>query len=350
MVKIGLIGRCEIARGLGVQSKGFYDALPVDRVLLVRYPPPYLDCEENPSWYPGATHITYDGRDHTLPQNEVMDWLSGLDVVFTCETPYDWRLPDWARSVGCKTVVQGNPEFFRHDKPEFGYKADPDEWWWPTPWRLDRLPTGRVMPVPMPDRERTNRTPPDLDGRIHFIHVVGKRAYEDRNGTDIFLAALRHITEECDVTVYGYGHELPEHQLPIGSPVRFRQFAGGTPDRWDLYTDASVLVMPRRYGGNSLPALEAAACGVGVSMSQVSPNETMASRLIPCMDSRLINLACGRVHSADVDQATLGADLNLLAVSPDTVARMQSRSFESVPRWSEYASIYMDAFEQVAAR
>lgn len=354
-MKIGLIARCEYARGLAIQSKGFYDHMPVDRVLLVRRQPHVLDCDERVDWYPGATHITYDHIAHTLPQEIVMEWLEGLDVVFTVETPYDWRFPDWARSMRVKTVIQGNPEFYRHDQDahiiagDNSYKAHPDAWWWPTPWRIDRLPPGQVVPVPMPDR-----LPTAAGAEPKFLHVVGKRAYEDRNGTDVVINALRSIEVPCEITIQGFGWELDaefiRRQLLPGSPVRLDVDVVGVEDRWGMYRDQSVLVLPRRYGGLCLPALEAAACGLGVLMPDCSPNSVLASGFVSARDERTVQLACGPVRMADVDFRTLAAKINELAGNPAEIARMQARSLAMVPRWSEMREIYLTELERVVSR
>lgn len=344
-VKIGLIARCEYARGLAIQSKNFYDHMPVERVLLVRYPSHLLDCPERPEWYPGHFPIEYDSRFHQLNETLVRQFLEGLDVVFSVETPYDWRLPNWAREMGVKTVIQGNPEFYRNDQPEYAHQAEPDAWWWPTPWRLDRLPRGQVMPVPMPDVPATAAS----DGPIRFLHVVGKRAYMDRNGTDIVIDALRAITEPCDVTISGFGWDLPEIALPIGSPVRLVVEREGVQNRWQMYADQHILLLPRRYGGLSLPALEAAVSGVAVVMPDVSPNEVLAARFLPARNDRYCQLAAGKIPMADVSHRDLGDFINRAAADPDDVRRMQERSLQMVPRWSEMRAAYIEEFERVCA-
>lgn len=345
-MKIGLIARCEYARGIAIQSRNFYDHMPVERVLLVRKQAVDLDCEERPEWYPGATHVTYDHLKHTIPEDACKEWLEGLDVVFTVETTYDWRFADWARSLGVKTVIQGNPEFFRHDQSDL-YRAHPDAWWWPTPWRVDRLPTGRYVPVPMPDFEPIART----DGEVNFLHVVGKRAYADRNGTDIVINALRAIQEPCDFTIHGFGHEIRERDvrntLSINSPVRLHFEESGVEDRWDMYRDQSVLVLPRRYGGLCLPALEAAACGLAVSMPACSPNHVLAVDMYPARDDGYLNLACGRVPTADTGFYELGKHLTDLARSPGTVRSLQEIQLKQAPRWSEYRQVYLDELAMV---
>lgn len=348
-MKIGLIARCEYARGAAIQSKNFYDHMPVDRVLLVRKQAIDLDCEERPEWYPGATHVTYDHLRHELPMDEVVDWMRGLDVIFSVETTYDWRLPDWARTHGVRTVIQGNPEFYRHDQAEYPY-AHPDVWWWPTPWRIDRLPPGRLVPVPMPDGEPSART----EGEVNFLHVIGKRAYADRNGTDVVLNALRSIDEPCDFTIHGFGHEMRESDvrsaIPINCPVRLHFHEVGVEDRWSMYRDQSVLVLPRRYGGLCLPALEAAACGVAVSMPACSPNDVLAVDLFSARGDGYLNLACGRVPTADTDFRDLGAHLTDLARHPDHVRILQKAQRSAAPFWSEYRQVYMDELEMAVSR
>lgn len=351
-MKIGLIARCEYARGIAIQSHNFFEHMPVDRVLLVRKQAIDLDCDERPEWYPGATEVTYDHINHRLPQVEVMEWLEGLDVVFTVETPYDWRLPDWARNMHVRTVIQGNPEFYRHDQVQqmvdaYNYKAHPDAWWWPTPWRTDRLPTGRVVPVPMPDCPTIART----DGEVNFLHVVGKRAFEDRNGTDIVINALRSIEEPCDFTINGFGWELDPGQIRasvgFGSPVRLHINEAGVEDRWSMYRDQSVLVLPRRYGGLCLPALEAAASGLAVSMPACSPNDVLAADLYSARGDRHIALACGPVASADTDFRELGLHLTDLARNPEHVRTLQKIQLAAVPRWSDYRDVYIEELERV---
>lgn len=344
-MKIGLIARCEYARGIAIQSKNFYDHMPVERTLLVRMPEHKLDCDERPEWYPGATNVEYDALLHRLPEAEVREWLDGLDVVFTVETPNDWRLPDWAREQGVKTVIQGNPEFYRHDHEEYAWQAHPDAWWWPTPWRMDRLPPGRLVPVPMPDYVASNSR--HHNDRPSYLHVVGKRAYADRNGTDIVINALRGIEEPCDVTISGFGWELPEITLPIGSPVNLTVERVGVPNRWDMYADQSVLVMPRRYGGLCLPALEAAACGLAVMMPNVSPNETLASILVDARDGQPLRLACGRIWPVDVDHMDLARAIDNLTRNPILIVAARLKSVMQVPRWTEMRQVYLDELAAV---
>lgn len=336
--RIGLIAREERARGLAIQSKGFYDHMPVDRILVVDMPQPDGLLAEG--WYPNATHLpSLPG--HTLDETKVRDWMDGLDVVFTVETPYDWSLPRWAREMNVRTVIQGNPEFVRHGLPDFDHYEHPDEWWWPTSWRVDRLPPGRWMPVPMPDHERTAAS---IDGPVRFYHVTGKRAFADRNGTDIVLAAIRGL-RDCRFTIYGLDHCLPDVPAVKGLDLVVDNI--GVEDRWDLHVGHHVLVMPRRYGGLCLPALEAASRGMAVMMPDISPNTELASLLIGWHEGWKINVAAGQIPTHDVNQYQLGQYLTSLSRNPQAVADAMTQSWEMVPRWSEWRDQYLNAFREL---
>ena len=341
-MRIGLIARDEIARGLAIQSKGFFDNIPVERVLLVEMP--RADCARAPEWYPGAWKIAYDPILHQLNKTMVCDWMSGLDVVFTVETPYDWRLPDWARLMGVKTVIQGNPEFYRHNLPGYTHQAHPDAWWWPTRWRLDDLPAGTVVPVPMPDVERTAA---GLRDPFTVLHVMGKRAFQDRNGTDIFCSALQNTRGRIHARIHGIDEELPLFRDATNMTVE--RFPSAVADRWSMYAGSHLLVVPRKYGGLCLPALEAAACGLGVIMSDCEPNAELAQDLVAARTVRPINLACGTVMISEVGQVDLAQRIDAYAADSDRVHRLQDEAFTTVPRWSAYRDVYLAELEKVVA-
>ncbi len=344
-LKIGLIARCERARGLAIQSRNFYDHMPVDRVLLVRMPTP--DCDERPDWYPGATQLpSLPG--HTLDRAAVEAWMEGLDVVFTVETPYDWSLPHWARRMGVKTIIQGNPEFVRHGQPEYEHHAHPDAWWWPTSWRLDQLPLGRVMPVPMPDVVSAQARDPHAAGPLRAFHVTGKRAFGDRNGTDVVINALRALGRDVEFTMFGLDHCLP----PIDtarSQVQLTVRNEGVEDRWEMYDDQHLLVLPRRYAGLCLPALEAAAAGCAVMMTGCSPNLELASLLVQPAASRKIRVAAGEIRSNDVSHIDLAMRISDIAANRGYLEGAMRVQAEMVPRWSEWRGRYLAEMEALCS-
>lgn len=339
---VGVIARTEIARGLAIQTRNFVEHMPVERTLIVQMP--YVDCDLDETWCPNPTHVRYDARSHTLPEHVVREWLRGLDVVFTVETPYDWQLPKWAAEMGTPIVVQGNPEFVRHGQAGYEHLGDP-VWWWPTSWRLDRLPAGRVMPVPMPERPTAAAT--WSDGPLRVLHVVGKRAHADRNGTELLMRALTQVRSRIEVTARSIDGWLPD--MVMNQQVALTKITEPTEDRWSMYEDHHVLVLPRRYGGLCLPALEAAACGLAVVMPDCSPNSELASILMPLEQdtpAKTLNLACGPVREAVVHHRQLAYTIDQMARDREIVRDAQIASLNMVPRWGTYAREYMAALTQ----
>ena len=267
----------------------------------------------------------------------VRRWLKGLDVVFTVETPNDWRMPLWCREMGVKLIIQGNPEFVRHTSdPSIPH---PDAWWWPTSWRTDVLPVGTVMPVPM------NRQPNMFmaDGPLSLLHVVGKRAHADRNGTELLVQAMRMVTADVKLLVTGIDGSLPEFRRQRNVDLDLRP--NGFTDRWEMYWGQHVLVLPRRYGGLCLPALEAGASGTLVMMPRISPNEELAAWVVPPQRSRPMQFAGGVVNVCDVNVADLAADIDRLARDRRLLWDASSRQSTMVRDWAEMRPIYLAEME-----
>ena len=327
-LKIGVIARTEIARGLAIQTRNFVENMPVQRTLIIDMPS--VDCALDESWCPNPTHITYDARHHTLDERIVRDWLRGLDVVFTVETPYDWRMPNWCREMDIPLVVQGNPEFVRHGQEGFEHLGDPI-WWWPTSWRLDQLPHGDVVPVPMPDRPNVAADP--NDGPLRILHVVGKRAHADRNGTEILMRSLTRVHRDVEVTMTTIDGALPD--VMMRHNVKSKKLLNPVEDRWSLYEGHHILILPRRYGGLCLPALEASASGLAVLMPAVSPNEELASITCKARPSeRTLTLACGRIPEVVSNYMDVAAMIDSLA-DDRRLLRSVMRPPAGFARWSD---------------
>jgi glycosyltransferase involved in cell wall biosynthesis len=266
--RLGLIARAD-ARGLAVQTKNFHDNYPTASTLVVTTPD--RRWPDDPSRFPGA-HITTWVGDRALlePADAVSAFLDDVDTVFSVETLYCTRLADQAAARGIRTVIQGNPEFYRRSHRSSGYPT-PDHWTWPTPWLLDHVPPGPVIPVPVSGRSSAVAGHPDDDTMI-AVHVAGRRALGDRNGTELFVAALHQLdARHVHIRLYSQDGHLPD--LPaLGRHITVETFPDGVADRWTMYDGAHLLVAPRRYGGLSLPVLEAMESGLAVAMTDCPPN------------------------------------------------------------------------------
>lgn len=327
-MKLGIVARAE-DRGLGHLTYDFASNLDPDRVLVVemgdlaRGFPPHLDR------YPGSTLVAF--RDGQLDEGTCREFLRGLDVVYLAETPYDYRFFDWARDEGARTVLHVMPEFWRWDDPTL---PRPDAFVLPTSWRRERLPLP-ILPVPPPTPPPDLPAPPqDRERPLRVVHVVGHRAHADRNGTVLVLQSLRGITSRLDVRLVTQDDRIP---APTGvSPyVNLSVVTGGFADRWDLYRDADVLLLPRRYGGLCLPALEAMAAGVVPVMSDASPqNFDWPVVTVPSYDAHEIRTAAGKIRSRNAKPGEISKTLSRLNDDRDLYLEARART----AAWVEQSS------------
>lgn len=224
-------------------------------------------------WYPNATWI------HGLPNaSDFRRWLQDLDVVYTAETGYSQDLWPEANRAGVKTVLHANYEFLDH-------RDQPTLWAAPSMWHFDDFPTSkRFLPVPI----ETHRFTPNTGREARrFLHVVGRPAVHDRNGTADLLQALRHVQSAVTVTVKcqepGYVSGLVRtHNVRTPPNVTLIVDSGDVENYWDNFTGHDVMILPRRFGGLCLPVNEALGAGMPVIMPAISPNEWLPSEwLIP---------------------------------------------------------------------
>lgn len=311
-MKVGLIARAE-DRGLGLQTWEAYRHLRPERTLVVDV--------ENPEGfpmhlgrYPDAEVVRLNaGR--WLPESVVRDWLDGLDVVLSCETLYDWRLVDWARDQRVATVVQVNPEMYHH---RTSGDPHPTVWWNPTTWRLSHLPDGaRHVPVPVAT-DRWNGKGQRAADHLRVLHVVGRPAYGDRNGTNLVAAAHPRLDPGVELVL--------SRQRPGAGDVAGVRTVGEVANYWDLYADSDVLLLPRRYGGLCLVAQEAAAAGLAVAMPDCPPNGEWPIVPLAWRYRGTINVPCGTIPMCETDARRMAHTVNELARDDGLLAAYQAAS------------------------
>lgn len=223
----------------------------------------YRDRYANASYY----------ADWSPPSELFARFLRGLDVVFTAETFYSDEFVALARDMGVRTVQQANFEFLPYitrDLPK------PDILAMPSRWRWDEIPEPKThLPVPIALDRFTPRI--SNPGPRHFLHVVGRPAICDRNGTPDVLTALHHVKSDIKLTVRCQDRDYLASMMNgviVPPNVELTLDSGDVRDYWDNYTDGDVLILPRRYGGLCLPANEALGAGMPVIMTDIDPNNT----------------------------------------------------------------------------
>lgn len=259
--KLGLIARAD-RTGLGYQTRSYYKHLKPEKTLVIDIQR-LNGNEQHSDWYENAIY-----SDGFPSQHTITDFLRGLDVVITAETPYSFQIYTIAKMMGIKTICVENPEFYDHIKyPEYPL---PDVMILPSNWMESEIrnhaePRGvRVYQIHHPvDREehpfrlRTTNKP---------MHIAGKPATHDRNGTWDYLQAWPTglVTTQSEDLASMIGKRYSQSRV-----IR------NIKDQNDIYSYGDYLVLPRKYGGNCLILNEALSRGMPVIMPDIPPNNNI---------------------------------------------------------------------------
>lgn len=327
-MRLGLIVRAD-NRGLGNLTWEAARHLNPDAILIVNMGPLGFGGYE-PGRYadlaPRVKEVTFNG--HYLHEADVRPWLADLDVIYSAETFYDWRIIEWAREHRTATVLHVMPEFYKQERQ--GLPA-PTVTWAPTPWRLDKLPKDtRLVPVPVAmDRFPDRYVPYEPGEELRVLHPAGKLAMADRNGTRILLMVLRRVKRPMTVTVLSQDGAVPAYRQ-TNRNVTLNVVKGDRPHYWSGYLGQHLCVIPRQYGGLCLPAQEAAAAGLPLMMTDCPPNrEFYPADLIPAGPAGAASMPSGMVPLYRPNPQELAARLD--TIGAEELAELAWRSFA----WAE---------------
>lgn len=332
-MKLGLVARCDVSGGLAVQTSEAYRHLQPDRTLVVHTAhttrgPCKLDRYDGPNVtaVPGAPSV-----------DDARRFMRGLDVVFTCECVY---LPDWmsiARRLGVAVVVQANPELY--DARELAGARIV----LPTEWEAARVPHERILPVPVA-LDRFPRAQIRTNAQV-FYHPSSP-AMADRNGTALVLAALRFVRSKVTVIVRGARNraEIVRKPLPQPRHAKLVELSFTEEPYWRAYPpEADVLVMPRRYGGLSLPIQEAAALGMPCVTLDLPPQREYPHTLcVRARDPEPVAMKAGTFDAWSCSPRELARAIDELAAKPERVQELsaEARRWAEARSWSALAGEY----------
>ena len=194
-MRLGIIARSDNT-GLGNQTMELVKMLNPDKILLINSQL-FNNNKQHPEWYKNYNVI--ETRKGIPTTNEVLTFLENIDVVISCETFYNLELVDLAKKQGIKTILQYNYELFGHlAHPEWTL---PDVLLAPSMWNFDIIMKKfgnrtQVMHLPPPtDYTLFNQAKNINLSKQHkrILHIAGKKAAKDRNGTDSILEMLKQI-------------------------------------------------------------------------------------------------------------------------------------------------------------
>ena len=271
-MRLGIIARSDNT-GLGNQTMELVKMLNPDKILLINSQF-FNNNKQHPEWYRDYDVIeTKKGMPRT---NEVLAFLEDIDVVISCETFYHLELVDLAKQKGIKTILQYNYELFGHlTHPEWTL---PDVLLAPSIWNLDVIvqkfgTKTQVMHLPPPtDHTLFNQAKEINLSKDHrrILHIAGKKAAKDRNGTESILKMIKYSKEDYELVI--------KSQTPLNlicKDPRVKIEIGNPDNRQDMYSGFDAMVLPRRYAGLCLPMNEALMSALPVFMTNISPNNAI---------------------------------------------------------------------------
>lgn len=289
MKRLGLIVRCDFGAGLSNQSLALWKNMEPDATLVVLMGDKGTGGED-PQRYDPAYIVRYleAGVQHCATIDE---FLSKVDVVLSIETFYEPYLVQRAEATDRELVLYANPELLNvNDPAERSHR-----YLWPAEWVQDFPAPGEILPWPC----STDVVPrAEINWPPKFVHV-GAPAFHDRNGTEIVWDAATKVKETHDLAIYGASlARLRNTDGILGTSV---SFCHPPVDHLDLYRDADVLVIPRRYGCLSMTMLEAAAMGVPTLTTDLLPQSDWFKKwgpwlLIPPGEPRMESMKGSRIQ------------------------------------------------------
>jgi hypothetical protein len=266
-MRIGLIARSDNS-GLGNQTRELAYMLNPSKVLLIdSYS--FNRNKQNPQWYKDYNVTTNSGF---VSNRVATEFLKDLDVVISCEIFYNKNFPVLAKQNGVKSVLQYNYEFL--DNLQNSELPLPDVLLSPSKWGIEDVlekfgNSCRVVHLPPPTDHKMfeNARKLNLKSTRKLLHIAGKVAIKDRNGTDTVIEMMRHSKEDFTLEIRSQGemnYSIDDNRIKI--------ITDNVENQEDLYSGYDAMVMPRRYAGLCLPMNESLLCGLPVFMTDISPN------------------------------------------------------------------------------
>lgn len=326
-MRLGIIARSDNT-GLGYQTKQLVDMLKPDKVMLIDFSP-HNNNAQHPEWYDGHNVLNVLG----IPESRDIDsFLKNLDVVLSCETFYNNdEFIIKAKQKNIKTILQYNYELFGNLAKK--RMALPDILLSPSLWNIDIIQglfgrKSKVIYLPPPtDVSLFNYAKQTNQAKTHnrLLHIGGKRAAMDRNGTNTILDMLRYSKADYELVI----RTQTDLEIDI-SDSRVILNYNDSEDRESMYVGFDAMILPRRYAGLCLPMNESLLSALPVFMTNISPN----NKMLPenwLVDAKIVDQFRAKtmidVHEADPELLANLID-NYVRLSDDQKNKEKHNAFE----------------------
>lgn len=270
-MRLGIIARSDNT-GLGNQTRELVNMLKPEKVMLINSYP-FNKNKQHPEWYKDFNCQHIRGFPNS---SDIQSFLRNIDIVLSCETFYNSNFVSIAKRKNVKTFLQYNYEFLDYlQKTEMEL---PDTLLAPSLWGLDTVQRAfgdrtRVIHLPPPinhlifEKAKNNNINNDHN---KILHVAGKAAHLDRNGTNTIIEMLKYSKADYEIVI------KTQSELDINTKdSRLSIDFNNVNNREDLYSGYDAMILPRRYAGLCLPMNESLLSGLPVFMTDISPNNAI---------------------------------------------------------------------------
>lgn len=260
-IRLGVFGARADYTGLAVQTYEFVNHLNPEKVMVVDITD-LNKCTNDFSRYPDACKVKGFPK-----KQDIEEFCNSIDVLITFETPYNYFVFDYCRKKKIKTILIYNYEFLDYlQNPRL---PRPDLLISPSYWHLDEVINLRIAPtvhIPYPINRQNLKF--KVRNKIKkILHIVGKRAHLDRNGTNILLKAIPLVKSEVEFVI------RTQSEIESVNDNRIKIIKDKIENYWELYNDEDLFVMPRKYGGLCLSLNESLSTGMIPLMPDISPQK-----------------------------------------------------------------------------
>lgn len=266
-MKLGIVVRADDT-GLGNQTRELVKMLNPDKVLIIDSTS-FNKNIQHYDWYKKYNIVVSKG----FPDKATLiNFFNNLQVVLSCETFYSNSFVPLARRKKIKTILQYNFEFL--DYLSNDRLMLPDALVAPSLWRFEEVQEKfgerclvAHIPPPTDNRLFDNNKKINENRSNKLLHVGGKAAMYDRNGTNSVIEMLKYSKANYELVIKS------QTQLEIDcSDKRLKLSFENENNHQDLYCGYDAMILPRRYAGLCLPMNEALMSGIPVFMTDISPN------------------------------------------------------------------------------
>ena len=312
---LGIIVRSDNT-GLGVQTRNLCEMLKPDRVLIINSKS-FNGNEQHNEWYKDYECQFTQGWPTNL---ECSRFMRGLTHCLTAETVYNPTIFSLASLNRTKLFIQPNWEFLDHLRDR--RMPQPYKWLMPSYWHLEDMqsifPNTVLLPPPTSEYDYSNVRNNNLTktGKRRFLHIIGKVASHDRNGTFDVINALKFSTEDFELVIRSQ-YPIKEY-VDIINDKRVTFEISNAEHPYEMYDNFDMMIFPRRFAGLTLPMNEALMSALPVVMSNVSPN----NKVLPeewLVNSEKVDSFMGRsiIDIYKTDSIYLGKKMDWFAIMSD---------------------------------